>query len=257
MARSVDNNKGRCLHCELRLFHYLHKLSASASPFFEWYSSASSFSKGFPGRACVIPEELFLFPGLHYSLNTKHVLCHYSEHVPGGQFGVVTISFWDYLWSCCQTTPFAKPKAQGGKLPQPFIGTNPSAKNLVLSSCFIFLPFDFLVRTFAGWSPTCFGFTLILTPQLFPSTYFIPFPTFWPEDTAWGTFQTAMENVEPVSIHITRSVGKFFGIIVVLDSPWDHLNQPTVPCQGNAEARGLHHPDCYYSNLPWHGFDPL
>lgn len=44
---------------------------------------------------------------------------------------------------------------------------------------------------------------------------------------------------------------------VVLDSPWAHLNQPAVPCQDNAEARGLHHPDCYCSNLPWHGFDPL
>lgn len=115
VARSVDNNKGWCLHCELRLFHYLHKLSASASLFFEWYPSVSSFRKGFPGRACVVPEELFLFPGLHYSLNVKHVLCHYSQHVLGGQFGVVTISFWDYLWSRCQTAPFAKPKAQGGK----------------------------------------------------------------------------------------------------------------------------------------------
>lgn len=39
--------------------------------------------------------------------------------------------------------------------------------------------------------------------------------------------------------------------------PGINLNQPTLPCQGNAEARGLHHPDCYCSNLPWHGFDPL
>lgn len=168
MARSVDNNKGRCLHCELRLFHYLHKLSASASPFFEWYPSASSFSKGFPGRACVLPEELFLFPGLHYSLNIKHVLCRYSQHVPGGQFGVVTISFWDYLWSCCQTAPFAKPKAQGGKLPQPFIGTNPSAKSLVLSSCFIFFFFALWLCTFAGWSATCFSFTLIFNSSALP-----------------------------------------------------------------------------------------
>lgn len=234
----------------------MHKLSASASPFFEWYPSASSFSKGFPGRACVLPEELFLSPGLHYSLNIKHVLCHYSQHVPGGQFGVVTISFWDYLWSCCQTAPFAKPIAQGGKLPQTFIGTNPSAKSLILSSCFIFLPFDFLVCTFAGWSATSFGFTLILTPQIFPGTFFIPYPTFWPEDTAWGAFQSAMERVEPVSIH--KIGGQVLsGTFVVLDSPWDHLNQPTVPCQGNAKARGLHHLDCYCSNLLWHGFDPL
>lgn len=66
-----------------------------------------------------------------------------------------------------------------------------------------------------------------------------------------------MEKVEPVFIHITKPVGNFSGTFVVLDSPWDHLNQPTLPCQGNAEARGLHHPDCYCSNLPWHGFDPL
>lgn len=66
-----------------------------------------------------------------------------------------------------------------------------------------------------------------------------------------------MEKVEPVFIHITRTVGNFSGTFVVLDSAWDHLNQPTLPCQGNAEARGLHHPDCYCSNLPWHGFDPL
>lgn len=66
-----------------------------------------------------------------------------------------------------------------------------------------------------------------------------------------------MEKVEPVFIPITRSVGNFSGTFVVLNSPWDHLNQPTVPCQGNAKARGLHHPNCYCSNLPWHGFDPL
>lgn len=66
-----------------------------------------------------------------------------------------------------------------------------------------------------------------------------------------------MEKVEPVFIHITRPVGNFSGTFVVLDSPWDHLNQPTLPCQGNAKARGLHHLDCYCSNLPWYGFDPL
>lgn len=144
------------------------------------------------------------------------------------------------------------------KIPQLSIGTNPSARSLILSSCFAFFAlWFFLVGTFAGWSATCFGFTLILTPQLFPGTFFIPYPTFWPEDTAWGAFQTAMEKVEPLFIHITGSVGNFSGPFVVLYLPWDHPNQPTVPCQGNAEAWGLHHPDCYCSNIPWHGFDPL
>lgn len=71
-------------------------------------------------RACVNSqrtEELFLFKGLHYSLNVKHMLYHYTQQVHGRQFGVVTISSRGYLQSCCQTAPFAKPKARGGKLP--------------------------------------------------------------------------------------------------------------------------------------------
>lgn len=171
MARSVDNNKAGA--STARLFHYLYKLSASASPCFEWYPPASSFSKGFPGRACVNPEELFLFPGLHYSLNIKHVLCHYSQHVPGGQFGVVTISFWDYLWSSCQTAPFAKTKAWGGKLPQLLIGTSPSAKSLILSSCFTFLPFDFFHVHFCRMVSSLFWFCLDLNSSAFPQYLFL------------------------------------------------------------------------------------
>lgn len=170
MARSVDNNKAGA--STARLFHYLYKLSASASPCFEWYPPASSFSKGFPGTACVNPEELFLFPGLHYSLNIKHVLCHYSQHVPGGQFGVVTISFWDYLWSSCQTAPFAKTKAWGGKLPQLLIGTSPSAKSLILSSCFTFLPFDFFHVHFCRMVSSLFWFCLDLNSSAFPQYLF-------------------------------------------------------------------------------------
>jgi len=63
-------------------------------------------------------------------------------------------------------------------------------------------------------------------------------------------------------IHFTGSVVNLSGRSVLLDSPWDHLNQPTMPCQGKAGARGLHHPCCYivqafpgmvlnHSNEPW------
>lgn len=118
------------------------------------------------------------------------------------------------------------------------------------------------MRTLAGWLVTCFGFTWFLTPQLLPGSLLTPCPTFLPEDTVWWVFQTVMEKVESVFIHITRAVSNFSGMFVLLDSSWDHLNQPTVPRQGKAWARGLHHPHWYifqtfpgmvlaHSNEPW------
>lgn len=80
--------------------------------------------------------------------------------------------------------------------------------SLILSSCCIFFcPLYF----WCALCRTCFGFTLILTPQLFPGAFFIPHPTFGPEETAWGAFQTAMEKVECVLIHIKRLLGNFSG----------------------------------------------
>lgn len=132
--------------------------------------------------------------------------------------------------------------------PQFSVGTNPNAKSLVLASCFAFFSpgsLWYLVCTLAGWSVACFGFPWFLTPQLLPGSLVIPCPTFLPEDTAWVVFQTVMEKVESLFIYITRSAGNFSGTFVLLDSPWDHQNQPTMPCQGKAGAWGLHHPHCY------------
>lgn len=63
-----------------------------------------------------------------------------------------------------------------------------------------------------------------------------------------------VEKSEPVIIHTTSCMDNFSAMFVLLNSLWDHRNEPSTPCQGKARTS----PSPLWNSAPlWHGFHPL